>query len=253
MAEIAGAQASQQFDVIAFVESDSIEQLVAICSDMDVEVCATNRLCDQATEKLMMIYRRGDATSASPSITENISERIDVLRQCAQLFDVVPVRYRGPITTLDLKTWLNSSLSTIVDALQAIRGCRQYDVRWVIRDDAGTSQQTSTLPVSGKDYLRSRHKACSTLRTIELELKHLSLELSSRLDDLPTHSKSSIRQVSGAQIGLPPEHKFVLAGLDLLIPSSRADELLNKLAGLRLSNREPDCVTGPWPAFSFVD
>lgn len=253
MAETAGTQAPLQFDVIAFVESDSIEQLGAICTDMDVEVCATNRLCDQAAEKLMMIYRRVDASFAAPSITENISERIEVLRQCAQLFDVVPVRYRGPITTLDLKTWLSRSLSTIVDALQAIRGCRQYDVRWVIRDNWGTSQQTSTLPVSGKDYLRSRHKACCTLRTIELELKHLLLELSSWLDDLPAHAKSSIRQVSGEQIGLPPEHKFVLAGLELLVPRSQADELLNKLPGLRLGNREPNCVTGPWPAFSFVD
>lgn len=253
MGQIAGTQAPQQFDVIAFVESDSIEQLLTICSDMDVEVCATNRLCDQFPEKLMMIYRRVDASSASPSITGNISERIQVLQQCARLFNVLPVRYRGPITTLDLKTWLNRSLSTIVDALQAIRGCRQYDVRWVIRDDSGTSQQNSTPPVSGKDYLRSRHKACCTLRTIERELKHLLLELSNWLDDLPTHSKSSIRQVSGEQVGLPPEHSFVLAGLDLLVPSSHADELLNKLPGLRLGNREPNCVTGPWPAFSFVD
>lgn len=253
MSEIAGAQASQQFDVIAFVESDSLDQLVTICTDMDVEVCATNRLCDQATEKLMMIYRRCGASSASPSIAKNISERIEILRQCAQWFDVVPVRYRGPITTLDLKTWLGGSLSTIVDALQAIRGCRQYDVRWVIEDVSGTAEQTSTLPVSGRDYLRTRHKAGSTLRTIELELKHLLLELSSWLDDLPTHSRSSIRRVSGEQIGFPPEHKFVLAGLDLLVPGSQADELLNKLPGLRLDSREPNCVTGPWPAFSFVD
>ncbi len=202
-------------DLVAFVVAESFDPLMTRCAELGVDVCSVRRYCASAGENLYMVYERAHATGTDRSLAQVVSDRMQLLQQLVVAFDVLPIRYRPPIAQPEFCTWLDGALAKIIVAVEKIRGCEQYEVRWAVPDqstmkptrhtghsalDQGQLERMVAVPVSGKAYLLSRRQACSTLWDVERDLGNLQIQSRDLLSGIAVQTVTSLRQVNGRRL-----------------------------------------------------
>ena len=170
----------------------------------------------------------------------------DVLAQAVGRVPLVPLRFGTVYTSEDgVREMLDEREPELTDALARLSGCVELGVKVFLR---GTAQRDEAEPASGRDYLLRKQRARDTAAAAQGAALDAVCALHDRLLALADDARVNRPQ--------PPEL------------SGRSEPMLLNAAYLVRTEHQPEftaagddggdaglevVVTGPWPAYNFVE
>lgn len=187
------------------------------------------------------------------AVAERLWQRTEWLKSCTMLGDVIPIRYMQPDSIGQLMRWTETSAAAIGRALGRIQGGCQVDVRWVVDPPVSDSDTAERCYTSGINYLRQRGQTLAGESQLQHNLAGPAAEVVSCVIGHRDTKTAPPRRLSREQLGLSGAGQCVVVGLDLLIDKQHVPAAQKALESLTLNGQPPQAISGPWPAFSFLD
>lgn len=157
----------------------------------------------------------------------------------------LPFRFGKPITDEQLRSFVTSNKTALVNKMEFLRGCVEMDLNLVWT----RSQSASSTPVEekvgpGTAFLREKRREIVGDERVKSLKKEVSSRLAEKLGDL----------IKIEIMTLEPSETVVKGRVFHVVERSRIHEYRDRVA--IMTWKQPDFkleATGPWPPYSFAD
>jgi len=139
-----------------------------------------------------------------------------------------------------------------------VQGCSEINSHWPVRppenviDDESIARYKQATS-SGGDYLRRKFLNGKFLRSMEESASVVAISLANEMGAVLKDTNVSTRSLKNTS----PTHRHngtqVIVSINLLVQRDAVSHVMDILRSTVLESVFPVLVTGPWPAFSFLN
>jgi len=216
-----------------------------------VELVSTSGLVF-ATSRVDELCGAKDASAAQ------VADFLHIVNELHGMTDILPFRYGAVLNLLQMKELTEREGSVYQKRLERVESCSEINAHWAMRpieiasvDDSISRNREATSP--GGDYLRRKHLNGKLLRRMEESASVVGISLASEMGSFLKDMNVSTRQLKCPTSREPWIGTRVIVSLNLLVRRDAVSPAMDALRITELESDFPVLVSGPWPAFSFLD
>ena len=182
----------------------------------------------------------------------------EVIAKLHALGDILPIRYGTILPLAELEHFVNQNKANHRAALSKVAGHSELNIRWLLDDDSIVKLPKETsLPndkvSSGRDYLRRRGRQSKNERDLQAFATQLDNILSRSFKDYCSDWKTNVRCLPIHDTNGMKQSSISVAHANLLVPRIAWSQVKKIAEGVRIGEKMPILVSGPWAPYSFLE